>query len=128
MPGSPALLGGTQGRSGSLLCGGKGLDPLVLRKAPFPVPQVYTTFVSSHIGNVIPFLICAKSRSRSPRFDTSPCTPVTFFPITFYGRSQFRIATPRYEDVCAFVHKLLRYFQCSVNRIKDRFQFEQASR
>src|SRR5208283_3663729 len=28
-------------------------------------------------------LICAKRRSRSPRFDTSPCTPVTFLPISF---------------------------------------------
>src|SRR5256885_10790563 len=29
----------------------------------------------------LPFsrLICAKRRSRSPRFDTSPCTPVPFF-------------------------------------------------
>src|SRR5947209_20573244 len=33
----------------------------------------------------LPFsrLICAKRRSRSPRFDTSPCTPVTFLPISF---------------------------------------------
>src|SRR4029077_12601004 len=33
----------------------------------------------------LPFsrLICAKRRSRSPRFETSPCTPVTFLPISF---------------------------------------------
>src|SRR3989454_5226859 len=33
----------------------------------------------------LPFsrLICAKRRSRSPRCDTSPCTPVTFLPIAF---------------------------------------------
>src|SRR5437870_363969 len=33
----------------------------------------------------LPFsrLICAKRRSRSPRLDTSPCTPVTFLPISF---------------------------------------------
>ena len=33
----------------------------------------------------LPFsrLIWAKRRSRSPRFDTSPCTPVTFLPVSF---------------------------------------------
>lgn len=41
-------MGGTQGRSVSLFSGGEGLNPLLLHKAPFPVPQVYTTFVSSH--------------------------------------------------------------------------------
>ena len=42
------LFGGTLGRSGSLFSGGKGLYPLVLSKAPFPLPQVHTTFVISH--------------------------------------------------------------------------------
>ncbi len=44
------LLGATQGRSVSLFSGGEGLNPLLLHKAPFPVPQVYTAFVSSHNG------------------------------------------------------------------------------
>src|SRR6266436_8693352 len=37
------------------------------------------------IVSSLPFsrLICANRRSRSPRFDTSPCMPVTFRPISF---------------------------------------------
>jgi hypothetical protein len=53
--------------------------------------------------------ICAKSRSRSPGFDTSPWTLVTFLvPDLLYRRGQLRITAPGYENVRAFVHKLLR--------------------
>ena len=45
---SPALFGGTGKRSRCLLGGGKSLNPLVLSKALFPLPQAPTTFVSSH--------------------------------------------------------------------------------
>jgi hypothetical protein len=42
------LFGGVLGRSGFLFSGGKGLNPLVLSKAFFPLPQPHTTFVISH--------------------------------------------------------------------------------
>ena len=45
---SPALFGGTRGRSGCLFSGGKGLNPLGLYIALFPLPQVHTIFVTSH--------------------------------------------------------------------------------
>jgi hypothetical protein len=45
---SRAPLGGIQSQRGSLFSGGKGLNPLLLRKASSPSPQVYSTFVSSH--------------------------------------------------------------------------------
>jgi hypothetical protein len=57
VPPQQALSGGTLGRSGSLFSDGKGLDPLVLSKAPFPLPQLHTTFVISHnVSESIPFL------------------------------------------------------------------------
>ena len=45
---SPAVFGGTGKRSRCILGGGKSLNPLVLSKALFPLPQVPTTFVVSH--------------------------------------------------------------------------------
>ena len=47
-------------------------------------PPAFANTISSR-----PFsrLIWAKRRSRSPRFDTSPCTPVTFFSISFTARA-----------------------------------------
>src|ERR1700730_10990144 len=57
----------------------------------------------------LPFsrLICPNRRSRSLRFDTSPCMAVTFFADLFGRRSQLRLAPPCYKDVGAFIHKLL---------------------
>jgi len=52
-------------------------------------------------------LICAKRRSRSPRLDTSPGTPVTFLAISFTPQpAPYHGA--RYEHVSSFVHKLFR--------------------
>ncbi len=44
---SRSLFGGNLG-IGSLFSGGEGLNPLVLSKAPFPLPQFHPTFVISH--------------------------------------------------------------------------------
>src|SRR5882724_8475570 len=77
---------------------------MVPRGAYFATPAFANTISS------LPFscLICAKRRSRSPAFDTSPCTPVTFLSELLYRRSQFRFTATADEDVRAFVHKLLR--------------------
>ena len=48
MPLSLDLLGDTRGRSGAHFSGSKGLNPLVLSKAPFTSPHVHATFVISH--------------------------------------------------------------------------------
>src|SRR5439155_17320268 len=57
----------------------KNSSVIVPKGAYFAAPAFANTISS------LPFsrLICAKRRSRSPRFDTSPCTPVTFLPISF---------------------------------------------
>src|SRR5256885_7657998 len=58
----------------------------------------------------LPFsrLICAKRRSRSPRFDTSPCTPVTFLPISLAAvansgsrRPVMKTSAPSFTNCCA---------------------------
>ena len=51
--------------------------------------------------------ICAKRRSRSPRFDTSPCTPVTFIPISVTAAANSGSRRPVMKTY-AFVHELLR--------------------
>ena len=40
--------GSVLGRSGYLFIGGQGLNPSILSKTPFPLPQPHTTFISSH--------------------------------------------------------------------------------
>lgn len=42
------LFGGTLERNSSFFSGRKRFNPLVLRKAPFPLPELHTTFVISH--------------------------------------------------------------------------------
>src|SRR5215467_3971371 len=56
----------------------KNSSVIVPRGANFATPALAKTMSS------LPFsrLICAKRRSRSPRFDTSPWTPVTWRPIS----------------------------------------------
>src|SRR5262245_43237563 len=58
----------------------------------------------------LPFsrLICAKRRSRSPRFDTSPWTPVTLLSISSTAAAVSGLTAPGDEDVGAFLHELLR--------------------
>src|SRR5260221_3574346 len=81
---------------------------LMIRRPPRSTLFPYTTlfrspkgafFATPALANTIsslPFsrLIWAKSRSRSPRFDTSPCTPVTFFPISFTAAASSRSRRP----------------------------------
>src|SRR5271165_3799952 len=64
MPPAPKpsrLFGGVRWWSYFFFGGGKGFDPLVLRKALFSLPQFYTTFVMSHNGvNLTRFLNSAQ--------------------------------------------------------------------
>src|SRR5713226_2351851 len=61
----------------------KSSSVILPKGAYFAIPAFANTISS------LPFsrLICAKRCSRSPRFDTSPCTPVTFLPISFTARA-----------------------------------------
>src|SRR5258707_2219567 len=78
---------------------------VILPKAPYLATPAFANTTSSFSFSR---LICAKRRSRSARLDTSPCTPVTFLPISFTAAPQLRLPPARDEDVCAFIHKLLR--------------------
>src|SRR5919106_1415141 len=63
---------------------------MVPKRAYFATPAFANTISS------LPFsrLICAKSRSRSPRFDTCPWTPVTLLPISFTARASSESRRP----------------------------------
>src|SRR4029077_8398624 len=69
-------------------------DTVVVRLAPsgayFAIPAFAKTISSLPFS----FLICAKSRSKSSNFDTSPCTPVTFDPTLFTASSSFVCERP----------------------------------
>jgi hypothetical protein len=64
---SHALFGGTGKRSRCLLGGGKSLNPLVLSKALFPLPQAPTTFVISRKRRLPKAPPSAHFRSKSDR-------------------------------------------------------------
>src|SRR5712672_363488 len=87
------MIDAPSGISGSAFCTVKRRPfTLLLKSASYfssvIVPNGASGSAPPALANTIsslPFsrLICAKRRSRSPRFDTSPCTPVTFLPISF---------------------------------------------